>query len=88
MFQSQHRILLEYHWNFRRLPTYGFAYAKSNKWIFDPKILEVVDDIGIICNDFQSWFNSTIKISVTLILVKNLKIPGIQPIGYKYGFDP
>ena len=33
---------------------YGFAYTNVKKSILDPKILELVGDIGIILNDFQS----------------------------------
>ena len=47
--------------------TYGFAHAKIQKSIFDPKILELLDVIGIILNDFQSWFYSITKIWVRLI---------------------
>ena len=39
-----------------------FRPRKSLKTIFDPKILESIADIGIILNDFQSSFYSTIKI--------------------------
>jgi len=42
---------LEYPRNFRGLFAYGFAHAKVKKSILNPKILEFVDDIGIILND-------------------------------------
>ena len=65
------------------LSTYGFAHAKFKKSIFKRKVLELVDDFGIILNDFQSRFNSTINIWVKFIWVENPNIPGIQPIHIK-----
>jgi len=59
--------------------THGFAHAKVKKSNFNRKILELISDIGIILNDFQSWFYSAIRIRVKLIWEENLKIPGIQP---------
>ena len=48
------------------LSTYDFAHAKVKKSIFSLKILEFVGDIDIILNEFQSWFNSTIKIRIRI----------------------
>ena len=56
MFQIQKGIFWEYPQNFPRLPIYGFAHAKVKKSIFISIILEFIGDIGIIFNDFQSWF--------------------------------
>ena len=56
MFQIQKGIFWEYFQNFPRLPIYGFAHAKVKKSIFISIILEFIGDIGIIFNDFQSWF--------------------------------
>ena len=39
--------------------TYGFAHTKVQKSTFDPKILEFIGNIGIILNDFESWFMDT-----------------------------
>jgi len=66
--------------NFMRLPTYGFAHAKFKKSNFYPKILEFLGDIGIILNDFQSWFYTAIKIWVKLTLIENREFSDIQPI--------
>ena len=38
------------------MTTHGFAHAKVKISNFGPKILEHLGDIGIILNDFQSWF--------------------------------
>ena len=38
--------------NFPRLSAYGFTHANVKKSIFDPEILEFVDDFAIIFNDF------------------------------------
>ena len=59
--------------------THGFAHSRVKKSTFNLKILDFVGDIGIIRNDFQSWFHSIIKLWVVFIWVWNLKIPGIQP---------
>ena len=56
--------------NFRGLPTYESTYTKIKKLIFSFEIPKLVDDIGIIFNDFQSRFYSTFKIRVKLIWVK------------------
>ena len=70
MFQIQRTNYWEYLRNFRKFPTYGFSHVKFENPIFDPKIPEFVGGIDIILNDtdddFQSWFCSTIKISVKL----------------------
>ena len=79
MFQIHQQIFWEYPRNFRGLPTYGFAHAKVKKSFFYFKSLEFIPIIGIILNNFQSWFHSIIKIWVKLIWVENPKIPGIQP---------
>ena len=71
--------------NFRRLPAYDFAHAEVKKSNFCPKILEFLDDIGIILNDFQSLFYSAIKIWVKLTWAENRKNPEIQPIDIKSG---
>ena len=65
--------------NFRGLPTYGIAHAKVKKTIFYSEILEFIPNIGIIFNDFQSWFYSIIKNWLKFTWLENLKIPGIQP---------
>ena len=44
-----------------------------------PVFLKFVGEIGIILNDFQSWFYSTIKIGVKLIWELNPKITEIKP---------
>ena len=36
------------------MTTYGFAHAKLKNLIFKSKILEFLDNIGIILNDFKS----------------------------------
>ena len=38
MFQIHQKIFCEYSWNLQGLPTYGFAYTKIKKSIFNPKI--------------------------------------------------
>ena len=75
MFQIHQRIRLEHFQNFRGLLAHGFAHAKVKKLIFNRKILELVGEFGIILNDFQSLFYSSIKIWVKLLWVKILKSP-------------
>ena len=75
MFQIHQRIRLEHFQNLRGLLAHGFAHAKVKKSIFNRKILELVGEFGIILNDFQSLFYSSIKIWVKLLWVKILKSP-------------
>ena len=57
---------------FLELLLYRFKYSES-------KILEFMDNMDIISNDFQCWFYWIIWIWVKFIWVENPEIPGIQP---------
>ena len=56
MFQIHKRIFWEYPRNFRGLPIHSFAHAKIKKSIFMSVIQELIGDIGIFLNDFQSRY--------------------------------
>ena len=65
--------------NFPTLPTYDFAHAKVSKWFFDIGVPWNHGYFGIIRKDFTSSTNWATKIHDWLSVVKNPKIPGIQP---------